>query len=196
MTFFLTPHRKDKGAAHSSQASDRREAFANELAAYRKATGKPESRSIPCRCAVTARAFVIVFERVSPAHRFQIARIDAGPADGGESRLHRLLFERAPQLRCYEAAEFDWAGCVCPHCRTSGLINCDHCRETVCSGRTRPLPNGGRAFACQDACGATGETEPATHVQGAVMSRPALPRPETQKALPGNRRLRLTGPKR
>lgn len=208
MNFFLTPRRKDDKSLPARDA-DRREAFASELAAYRKATGKNETRAIPCRCAVTARPYTLCFERVSPAHRFQIARVEAGAEEakneGGEARLARSPFARAPQRRSYDTAEFDWAGSVCPHCRASGIVNCDSCGETVCGGRIRTLPSGGRAFACHDACGATGETEPATQINGVVMNRPgllghspakALPRPQEQKALPGSHGLRLTGPKR
>ncbi len=206
MTLFLTPNRKDETAVRPAPPEDRKVTFANEMAAYRKATGKNEMRAIPCRCAVTARPFTLQFERVSPAHRFQIARIEAGTEGGGERRLARSPFARAPQRRSYDTAKFDWAGCICPHCRASGLINCNGCGETICGGRVRPLPNGGRAFACHDDCGATGETEPAMQINGAVANRPgllglapalkALPRPPAQKAMPGNSRLRLTGPKR
>ncbi len=41
-----------------------------------KATGKAETRVVPCRCAVNGEPFAIFFERMSPAHRFQIARIE------------------------------------------------------------------------------------------------------------------------
>ena len=40
----------------SAPTEDRKVTFANEMAAYRKATGKNEKREIPCRCAVTASA--------------------------------------------------------------------------------------------------------------------------------------------
>jgi hypothetical protein len=204
MTFFLMPRRNGEDAVRSAPSEDRKVAFANEMAAYRKATGKPESRAIPCRCAVTARLFTLQFERVSPAHPFQIARIEAATEGGGERRLARSPFARGPERRSYDIAEFDWAGCVCPHCRASGSINCGTCGETVCSGRLRTLPTGGRAFACHDGCGATGEIEPATQIQGTAASRPgllgqtpamkALPRPQGLKALPGSKRLRLPGP--
>jgi hypothetical protein len=205
MKFFLTPSRKDEGAP-PTPAEKRREAFANEMAAYRKATGRNETRSIPGRCAVTALPFTLHFERVSPAHRFQIARTEAGSEGNDERRLARAPFARAPQRRSYDAAEFDWAGCACPHCRASGLIYCDSCGETVCGGRVRTLPDGGRVFACHDDCGATGEIEPATLVNGAVMNRPgllgrspaakALPGSPAQTALPGGWGARLTGAKR
>jgi hypothetical protein len=195
MNFFLTPRRNNDGGV-PMPADDRREAFANEMAAYRKATGRNESRSIPCRCAVTARPFTLVFERVSPAHRFQIARIQAGTEGDGERRPVRSPFARAPQRRSYDTAEFDWAGCICAHCRASGIINCDSCGETVCGGRVRTLPDGGSAFACHDGCGATGTTEPATQINGAAASRPGLLGHSAQKALPASKGLRLTGPKR
>ena len=64
-------------------------------------------------------------------------------------------------------AEFDWAGLVCPHCgNRTGVVYCNDCGETVCAGRVRLLPDGSKAFACHDGCGATGTTGPATHVHG------------------------------
>jgi hypothetical protein len=173
-------------------ATTRGEEFAKAVAAFRQATGKAEARVIPCRCAVTSELFAIVFERMSPAHRFQIARIEAESAAGdGPNGLARL-FARTPQQDAYDAGEFDWAGCACPHCgNRTGVVCCNECGETVCAGRVRPLPDGSRAFACHDRCGATGTLVPATHVHGAVAGKTALLQltgPRTVKALPRSAR--------
>jgi hypothetical protein len=202
MNFFLTPRGKDSGGP-PKPAEERRAAFAEELAAYRKATGKPETRVIPCRCAVTALPFALHFERLSLAHRFQIGRIEAGTESGGEC-TPRSLFAREPQSRSYDAKEFDWAGYACPHCgNRAGTVYCGECQETICAGRVRSLPNGSKAFACHDACGATGELEACGHVHGGAGESRAgnggwlqLPkRPAPAKALPGRGRLRLSGPR-
>jgi hypothetical protein len=154
----------------------RQEAFANAVAAFREATGKAEARVVPCRCAVTGAPFGILFERMSPAHRFQIARIEPGEAANNEPRTPGAAFRRQPAQQSYDAGEFDWTGCVCPHCgNRAGIVYCNGCGETVCAGRVRPLPDGSKAFACHDGCGATGTTGPASHVRaGAGPSRPAL----------------------
>ena len=61
-----------------------RDAFANSVAALRKATGTTEARIVPCRCAMTGQPFSLRFERLSPAHRFQIVRIDKNESSGGQ----------------------------------------------------------------------------------------------------------------
>jgi hypothetical protein len=197
MTKLLARMSRQISTTTPTPAETRHEEFANAVAAFRKATGKPETRTIPCRCAVTGRAFDIVFERLSPAQRFQITRIeqddgdsDRGNAGGGRSR-------RKLQPKSYDAAEFDWAGHICPHCGNhSGLVYCGECQETVCAGRVRPLPDGSKSFACHDGCGATGTTEPSSHVHAAGVSRlasghaPQLRLPAAQR-LPGGTAPRL-----
>jgi hypothetical protein len=176
MTNFLTRQTRQDPITEPAQATTRREEFANAVAAFRQATGKAEARVIPCRCAVTGAPFAILFERMSPAHRFQIARIEQYEAAGGESKTNGGTFSRKPQQQSYDAGEFDWTGCVCPHCgNRGGVVYCNGCGETVCAGRVRPLPDGSKAFACHDGCGATGTTGPATHVRGgAGASRPSI----------------------
>ena len=164
--------------------SVRREAFANAVATLRKETGKAESRTVPCRCAKTGLLFSLCFERLSPAHRFQIVRIDK--VDGNESpaKAGFSLFGRQPAQRSYDAAEFGWAGLLCPHCGDrSVLVYCSECGESVCGGRVQNLPDGERAFACHDGCGATGMIAPATHVHGGTAAGSFMPEMK-----------RLTGP--
>jgi hypothetical protein len=203
MSNFLTRWSKKPSATPETSTSMRQEAFQNEVAAFRKATGKPETRTIPCRCAGTGQGFTIVFERLSPAHRFQIARIDRESASSDPSNGFSGLSGRTPHQKSYDAAEFDWAGYVCPHCgNRAGTVYCGQCRETVCAGRVRALPDGSKSFACHDGCGATGVTEPSSHVHGgaaasrAAMGRhPQLPRRSaTAQALPGRSPL-LPGPR-
>jgi hypothetical protein len=175
MTNFLTRRNRQEPATAPTPPETRQEAFANAVAAFRQATGKAEARIIPCRCAVTGAPFAILFERMSPAHRFQISRIEKHEAAGNKSKTNGGAFSRKPQ-QSYDAGEFDWTGCVCPHCgNRGGVVYCNGCGETVCAGRVRPLPDGSKAFACHDGCGATGTTGPASHVRGgAAASRPAL----------------------
>jgi len=157
-------------------AETRQEAFANAVASFRQATGKAEARVIPCRCAVNGQPFAIQFERMSPARRFQIARIDGYEAtESHKQKSAGGMFARKPQQQSYEAGEFDWTGCLCPHCDSAGIVYCSGCGETVCAGRVWPLPDGSKFFACHDGCGATGMAGPATHVSGgAGASRPAI----------------------
>jgi hypothetical protein len=168
MSNFLTRRNRQEPTAAPAAAETRQEAFANAVAALRQATGKAEARVIPCRCAVTGEPFGILFERMSPAHRFQIARIEGYEATAPHKQKSAGgLFSRKPQQQSYAASEFDWTGCVCPHCGSrAGVVYCNGCGETVCAGRVRPLPDGNKAFACHDGCGATGTTGPASHVRG------------------------------
>jgi hypothetical protein len=177
MTNFIMRRPRRDPTNGQTPAATRTEEFASAVAAFRQATGKAEARVIPCRCAVTGQSFAILFERMSPAHRFQIARIEGYEATAShEQRSAGGMFVRNPQHQSYDAGEFDWTGCVCPHCGTrAGIVYCNGCRETVCAGRVRPLPDGSKAFACHDGCGATGTTGPATHVHGgAGASRAAI----------------------
>jgi hypothetical protein len=184
MTNFLTRRNRQEPTAAPTAVETRQEAFANAVAAFRQATGKAEARVVPCRCAVTGEPFAIQFERMSPAHRFQIARIERTEMTGNEHATSGSVFSRQP-AQSYDAGEFDWTGCVCPHCgNRAGVVYCNGCGETVCAGRVRPLPDGSKAFACHDGCGATGTTAPATHVHGgagasraAIGHMPQLPPP-------------------
>jgi hypothetical protein len=203
MTNFLTRRNRQEPTSTPTPVETRQETFANAVAAFRQATGKAEARVIPCRCAVTGEPFAILFERLSPAHWFQIAQIEGYEANAPhEQKSAGRMFGREPQQQSYDAGEFDWTGCVCPHCgNRAGVVYCQGCGETVCAGRITPLPDGGKAFACHDGCGATGTTGPATHVRGgAGASRPALgqtlqlPRPSaTGQRLPHDAAPRLPG---
>lgn len=203
MTNFLTRRNRQEPTTVPPPAATRTEEFANAVAAFRQATGKAEARVIPCRCAVTGQSFAILFERMSPAHRFQIARIEGYEATAShEQKSTGGMFARKPQQQSYEAGEFDWTGCVCPHCcNRAGIVYCQGCGETVCAGRVCPLPDGSKAFACHDGCGATGTTGPATHVHGgAGASRPSLghtpqlpPPSSAGQSLPGGAAPRLPG---
>ena len=190
MTNFLMRRNRQEPATASAPAETRQEAFANAIATFRQVTGKPETRIIPCRCAVKGEPFAIVFERMSPAHRFQITRIERNKAIGNQHDAGGM-FGRKPPQQSYAASEFEWTGCVCPHCGNSGVVYCNSCRETVCAGRVWPLPDGGKFFACHDGCGATGTTGPATHVRGgAGPSRPALGHaPQLPAPSPAGKRL-------
>jgi hypothetical protein len=142
------------------------------------------------------------FERLSPAHRFQIARIDKEDGPGNQVKCGGL-FGHKPAQQAYGAGEFDWAGYLCPHCGDrSGLVYCNECGETVCGGRVRSVPDGGRTFACHDGCGATGGIGPAHHVHGGTGNKSAAPQaaqlggPATAvRTLPGAAYPRMLGGK-
>jgi hypothetical protein len=199
MSNFLTRWNKQGSETRQTPVAIRQEKFQNEVAAFRTATGKPETRSIPCRCAVTGQSFSISFERQSPAHRFQIARIERESAAGRRPNGFSGLFSRPTEQKSYDAGEFHWAGYVCPHCGDrSGTVYCGQCRETVCAGRVRSLPDGSNAFACHDGCGSTGTIEPSSHVHGgageslaAMGNWPQLPGRPPMKLLPRRSQQRL-----
>jgi hypothetical protein len=203
MTDFLTRRTRQGHTTLPAPVAARQQEFTAAVAAFRQATGKAEARVIPCRCAITGEPFAILFERMSPAHRFQIARIEGCEATAPhEQNSLGGMADRKPQQQSYDAHEFDLTGCVCPHCGNGGgVVYCQGCRETVCAGRVRPLPDGSKAFACHDGCGATGTTGPANHVRGgAGPSRPALgralqlPKPSAiGNTLPGGAAPRLPG---
>ena len=96
-----------------------RDAFANSVAALRKATGTTEARIVPCRCAMTGQPFSLRFERLSPVHRFQIARIDKDDGAAGQVNTGIGLYGRKPLQNSYDAGEFDWTGFQCPTLRQS-----------------------------------------------------------------------------
>jgi hypothetical protein len=167
MTKFLTRWTRQDPLRLETPAATRREEFRKALGALRKATGKPETRALPCRCASTGRTFDIIFERLSPAQRFQIVRIGQDDAESNLTDKSAGPSARKAIKKSSEADEFDWAGLICPHCGDrSGIVYCGGCEETVCGGRVHPLPDGRRSFACHDACGATGTLVPATHIHG------------------------------
>ena len=188
MRRFVTPRTGKTAPGRSVSAAEKREAFASAVATLRQATGKAERRTVPCRCAVRGKAFVIMFERIHPARPFEIARIEQEAGGEDRSAANRGFAARSGR-DCFDAAEFDWTGVACPHCDTQGgFVYCDQCGETVCAGRVRRRSDGTRTFTCHDRCGATGMIAPATHVHGAVAGNAAmlqLTGPGTVKALPG-----------
>jgi hypothetical protein len=95
MKRLLTLGSGKSAATPETPAGTRREKFENTVAALRKATGTAESRIVPCRCARTGQPFCLRFERVSPAHRFQIARIDKDDGPGSQVKAGSGLFAQA-----------------------------------------------------------------------------------------------------
>lgn len=198
MSNFLTRWTKQVSVVSETPAATQREEFQNTVASFRKATGKPETRTIPCRCAVTGRAFVIIFERFSPGQSFEIVRIELDDAGDHRGNIGGRL-GRKRQLTSYDGEEFDWTGLACPHCRRRpGIVYCGNCRETVCAGRVLSCPDETRSFRCHDACGAVGKLQPCDRVQGAAASStgngPApglLPRSAAAARLPRRPALRL-----
>lgn len=162
---------------HSDQDQDRaraaKRAFDEKIAALRKATGKKEHRVLPFICARLGRPYGVIFERVSPAHKFQIARLEKEKdGEGRSGLLGRLFAQGVAASESFDAAEFDVSGLYCPWCATKGdSVYCTQCEQQVCRGRTRTLDNGTKLFACHDGCGASGTLSPYGKVHGAKRSR-------------------------
>jgi transposase len=195
MSNFLTRWAKQASAVSETPAATQREEFENAVASFRKATGKPETRTIPCRCAVTGKAFDIVFERFSPGQCFQIVRIGQDEAASARDNASGGRPGRKPQLKSYDSDEFDWTGYACPHCgKPPGMVYCGKCGETVCAGRVLFLSDEIGFYQCHDACGAVGKLKPASHVHGAAATLPLaahtarLQPPPAAKRLPGSQR--------
>ena len=88
MTNFLMRRNRQELTAAPTPAETRQEAFASAVAAFRQATGKAETRVVPCRCAVNGGPFAIQFERMSPAHRF-LMDVEELPAGASAMRAAR-----------------------------------------------------------------------------------------------------------
>ena len=59
------PNRKTPATAEDAAAT-RQDAFANSVAALRKATGTTEARVVPCRCADDRSALLLALRTVKP----------------------------------------------------------------------------------------------------------------------------------
>lgn len=135
--------------------------------AMMRLSGKAETRTITANCTRHDKPFVIVFERKSSNHRFQIAEIAIIEAETGFSGFLDKLF--APKTKNepvkYDINDFDYSGQYCPHCGYSKTyVQCSGCKQHVCGSRINTLPNGGQLFACSDSCGNTGKLQPCNYI--------------------------------
>lgn len=151
--------------------------FAEKAAIFRAATGKTETCIVPCRCAVTGKPFMALFERADPGDRFRVLRIDRQNEDGSAGNRSGVRGPRSPAReisKTYDAHDFSMRGLVCPWCgdHTTTVI-CSDCGETVCGGRVRTHEDGRRTFVCHDGCGRSGTLGPAASVYGRPGSRGA-----------------------
>ena len=198
-------------ADKKAQLASRQNGFAQKVQALRVATGKIESRRVYFRCACTSGGFYADFERMNPAERFRIARIEretpaaqaATPA--GVAGGFGLARRRADTAFDYQ--EFDTSGWHCPWCNIGGIfVHCCSCGENVCQGKTTVRPDGKEWFICHPGCGTAGTLTQTDKIHGAAAPPPGL-LPAARRAsptalpgtvkraplLPGNRANRLLG---
>lgn len=177
--------KEDRGAPPRS--------FEETAAAMRRATGKADTRTLYGCCAEAGRKFTVTFERVSPAHQYQIVSIEKEPEPkaGGKGGLFaaagRFAGKGAP-MQEFASSEFDQSGWACPCCGDSRRIICGECGYIVCGARLRILPDGRESYACHDACGATGTLVSTDRVRGAAGGGNRLEMKtgkKAAKALPG-----------
>lgn len=132
--------------------------FARKVAAFRKATGKPEQFVLQCACAVHDAGFSVLFERFGPQERFRIAAIEKDGAAGDSSGV--------PRRKSIKVEEIDDAGWKCPHCgNAGGYVQCSGCNTIICGSSVRSVP-GADIFNCRVSCGRTGSLIPLEEVSG------------------------------
>jgi hypothetical protein len=107
------------------------------------------------RCARSGEPFSVTMARESSAERFRITAITKVPAAAGRAGAAAAR----PENMTFEAAQMDFAGWQCPHCRheaAPSFIQCAKCRQLVCGGTVIQIANGGRTFRCEPGCGGSG----------------------------------------
>jgi len=133
--------------------------FDQALALLRKASGKPEYRHIPMRCAAHDRPFVIIYRRDDPDEKFCIEKIskDVAASNRDEWRGSCQSENESDSLTVYNNREFNSAGRRCPWCQDPGAVHCGSCKETYCGGATREIVNGVSIYRCVPRCGSSGD---------------------------------------
>lgn len=122
-------------------------------------SGSPDRFSVPHRCAITAKIFTVVFERVSPNHKYQMTDIKLESERGGFMERLRAAVSIPLDRRTFLTADMDFSGLYCPYCGFRDdpvTVLCCKCKALVCGGRIRSLADGTQLFACHDGCGDTG----------------------------------------
>jgi hypothetical protein len=191
---------KESAAGEKAQLAARQSEFARKVEQLRMASGKLESRKIHFMCARTGGQYYAAFERMNPASKFRIARIEKVMQEMASAGAAGAA--KAPAVTSFNMGEFDWRELACPYCNNEdGFVRCSGCNQNVCQARTRMLPDGRTWFVCHESCGNSGETVPIHEVNGAAnprrgeASRAALPG-RSQAALPGGGNVpRLGGPR-
>ena len=170
--------------------------FDQALHFLRKASGKPEYRHVPLRCAVYDRPFVVIYRRDDPDARFRIDKISkdvpALAANGGKNG--RPLASGHDSLTAYNNKEFNSAGRYCPWCQDRGTVHCEDCGETYCGGSVTESSNGVRIYQCVPRCGSNGDLTDYDKMHGS-RAMPPLQKPQTPLLAKGKKRA-LPPPKR
>lgn len=181
--------------------------FDQAVAVLRKASGRPEYRLVPLRCAVHDRPFVVIYRRNDPAAQFRIEKISkeapsqvgAQAASGG--MIASFLSGQSDGLAAYDNTEFNSAGRYCPWCNDrETTVHCEDCGDTYCGGSIRKGSEGQRVYHCVPRCGSQGLLHDyhkmhgkrgAPKLQGKGQSLLSKGKPKT--ALPPPKRLLLPG---
>ena len=198
------PTRRNEVPAKPNKGSGTPRSFEETAAAMRRATGKAETRTLYGCCAEAGGKFIVTFERVSPAHRYQIVSIEKEPEPtggrkGGLFAAAGRFAAKVLPMQEFAWSEFDQSGWACPYCGDSQRIMCPDCGYIVCGARKRTLPNGRESYACHDACGASGTLVSTDRVRGAAgggsSSLEMKAGKKAAKALPGGQK-KLPAPAR
>ena len=160
--------------------------FEQAVALLRKASGKPEYRLVPLRCAVHDRPFVVIYCRDDPSAPFRINKIskEAPARAAGSGLIGRLLTSGSEGLAADDQSEFNSAGRQCPWCGDK-IVKC---------------ANGGSMYDCVPRCGSHGILTDYDKVHG-KRGVPKLPKKQPPllgnskkgPALPAPKRLLLPG---
>lgn len=132
-------------------------------------SGKVETCVIPACCAKHDKQYSFIFERQSPDHKFQLAKINIPDTQASKSKalVNILKPQRQNKISSFNANDFDNSGKYCPYCGyNEGFVQCSGCKQNICGARVRTLDNGDRLFACSDSCGSTGKLEPCDYIHG------------------------------
>ena len=177
--------------------------FEQAVALLRKASGKPEYRLVPLRCAVHDRPFVVIYCRDDPSAPFRINKIskEAPARAAGSGLIGRLLTSGSEGLAAYDQSEFNSAGRQCPWCGDKSMVvHCEDCGDTYCGGTIVKCANGGSMYDCVPRCGSHGILTDYDKVHG-KRGVPKLPKKQPPllgnskkvPALPAPKRLLLPG---
>ena len=172
--------------------------FDQALAVLRKASGRPEYRLVPLRCAVHDKPFVVIYRRDDPATSFRIEKISKTAPAKGESGglIGRFLAGQSDGLAAYDHTEFNSAGRYCPWCNDrETTVHCEDCGDTYCGGSIRKGSEGQRLYHCVPRCGSLGLLNDYHKMHG-KRGAPSLPKKQNAMLLSGKKVAALPPPKR
>jgi hypothetical protein len=180
MKSWLTLRPTATPAKKPSQLSTKAE-FDRKVAEFRKASGKLEACRIDFVCAKTAEPFVVLFERLSAAEKFAVAKTEKiGVANAAPSS------SSIPALRSFDVNDFSFAAWRCPCCGSGSFVHCG-CGQNSCQAKVWRADNGRLYHRCEPGCGSVGEIGTLRSVQASAgggghvkpqsgSTRPTLPK--------------------